>query len=221
MTVGQPHHFLTNEVISARKWMDETRDQANGLYGKPRAMMAKTFISEWAPADSTHTKNGTNDLANVHFDKTVYDFSYDGSKMCYASTFLCTVPGWYRVTGAFAWSTTNNTATATPAAGTRHLALGINTCGQWRSNRGLFPFEADQLVWVVDPPISPAGFTALVQPQKISAMVPLLRGDQVEMFAGQDSGFWLLDSPVDNTDQPESMNYTIWAAAEWKGRYAS
>lgn len=221
MTISQPHHFLTNEVISARKWNDETRDQANGMSTRPCAMMAKTFPTEWAPADSSHNKTGTNDIANVLFDKVVYDLSFDGSRMCHASTFVISIPGFYVIDGAYAWSNTNTTASASPALGTRHVAIGVNTCGQWRSNRVLFPFEVSQLAWIIDPPISPAGFTPLVQPQKVSAMEWLNRGDHVEMFAGQDTGDWLLDSPVDNQDNPDSVIYTIWMSIEYQGRYAS
>lgn len=219
MTVGQPRNWLTNDTISSTRWNQETRDQANGQFFKPSVMVAKTFVTEW---DTSRQSLGLqHSLSNVEFDKVVYDRSWDGSKMAYGSTLMVNIPGYYLVRGRFTWGTGNSFNNATPANGTRHLGIGVNACGKWQLTRFQAPVQSQNAVWVSDPPISPSGFTALVQPVRAQARLKLARGDEIELFAAQDSGEALFDAPVDNSDTPQSVVFTIWLAAEWRGRVLS
>lgn len=221
MTVGSPRHWFTNDVISATRWNAETRDQANGQFFKPTAMIAKTVLTEWASVDQM---NGLeHSLANIQFDKVVYDRSYDGSKMAYGSSLMVNIPGYYLIRARFTWSTTNTTNTATPTAGTRHLGIGINMGGKWQTTRFLAPDESQRVSWVSDPPISPPSTTPLIQPVRGQARVKLQRGDIIEAFAGQDSLDTLFDAPIDSGENANATStiFTMWLKAEWRGRSLS
>lgn len=217
MAIGFPSHWLTNDRIASTRWNQETRDQVHGLQNRAAAAMVKTKQTLYGPA----VGGSPSDPVNILFDKTVYDVSYNGSKMCYGSTFMANVEGWYEVVLGNSWSTTSTFATpATPEKGTRHLAIGKNLGGVWRTD-GPFASDYDYGPWQVDGPISPAGFTPLIQPQRVSWVVKMLQGDILEGFCLQDSEFYLLDAPVADGTNPGVITFSVYMTVDWVGRWLS
>jgi hypothetical protein len=186
-------------------------------------MLVKTVMHEFVNSkDSYSPLVPSRSLVNVMFDKVAYDYAYDGSKMAYGSTLMANIPGWYRVTGAHFWGTTGYFGTATPLVGNRNLCFQVNSSGRMYSVGGriMSPVVSDAVryVWAMDPALSKAGSTAVVQPVKAADEVYLNRGDYVEMFAGQTSGNALRDYVVNaeaGAAGQSAAGFSAFMAATW------
>lgn len=228
MTVGAPRTWVLNDLVTATRWDQESRDQSNALLGKPRAKLVKTVKTMYDNSDAASVGSGPRSLVNVIFDIPAYDLSYDGSTMAYGSTLMANIPGWYRFTAAHYWDVSAAFGTATPLIGTRHIGIGVNTGGQWLNDRyiatagfgGAPILESKQLSWTIEPALTTSG-TALIQGVRAApAMFPMNQGDYVEMFVGQDSGNPLNDYVVNLKSTAASggaAGFSTFLAAEWVG----
>lgn len=224
MAVGVPSTWLTGDKITATRWDAETRDQSNGLLGKPRAKLVKTVKTMFERSDPSFT-TPPKTLINCPFDVVAYDYAYDGSRMAYGSTLMCNIPGWYRFTGAHFWDVTNPFATATPLVRTRNIGFGKNTSGEWIDDRTMTggsppTSESTRVMWIQEPPMTTSG-TALIQPVRgAPALILMAQGDYVEMFVGQDTDNPLLDYVVNKNvaaAAASAAGFTTFMAAEWVG----
>ncbi|WP_344313567.1 hypothetical protein [Fodinicola feengrottensis] len=180
----------------------------------------KTKVTMWNDANFSNIRPSPVTLCNVIFDAVAYDYAFDGSQMAYGSSLMCNIPGVYRLRAAHFWDVTNIfPGNATPFVGTRNVAYGINHSGQFLSDRQSGPPTDVQFPgWDQDAPLTTSG-TAIVQPVRARAVfVRLIQGDQIELFAGQDSGNRLLDYVVNQNSSAAATlasGFTTFLAAEW------
>lgn len=222
MAIGAPSTWANGDLVTATRWNQETRDQINGLRGRPGALLYKTVVSEFSTMSDSFSDPGARTLVNVQLDKTGFDYAYDGSQMAYGSQLMCNIPGWYAITAAFFWNTINSLGTATPLVGTRHLAMKTNSSGRMYHDRVITAgiTDADRCAWAQEPCLSPAGSTAIVQPMRIKDLIYMVKGDYLEMFAGQDSGNLLQDYVVNANTTVAAQSaaaFTTYMAAFWVG----
>lgn len=142
MVAGSPRTWATNEYITATRMNREIRDQLFGKSGAPRCYLWKSVKVGYP------ISNGTADIhlgwdrstRAVHLDQTLYDFSFDGSKMSLGDgRIFISHAGVYRFNGAITLGKYRKAAQPSsvdpdPQTGTRGLWVGRNMNGNFQTD---------------------------------------------------------------------------------------